>query len=282
MENRIFSISKDFKYSQQFLDCMFTRKEITALIVTILIVSFAIGFDDGSASFQWGYWLSNLLIVFIMVSLSFIAHQLGHKIVARMNGFETEYHSWGIQSFSIMGALGKTKSKPFPRTIHLFGKEYLIYSFPLGLVLCLFVTILSNGQLFFLAVGQYTLLLKKSSRFGRKFLEITHYDEAKIALAGPIVSIVLMIIGKLFNTYGTFDTFVFINAALALFHMLPLPGLAGIKIYFGSRLLYVSSLVFMISMVILAYTVSIIPMIFISFASLLIAGSFYYYYTYFK
>src|SRR3989338_6485049 len=148
--------------------------------------------------------------------------------------------------------------------------------------LSFFVTLLSNGQLFFLAVGQYTLLLKKASRFGRKFVEVTNYEEAKIALAGPMANIILMILGMLFNSYGTFDTFILINAMLALFHMLPLPGLAGTKIYFGSRLLYVSSLVFMVSMTILAYTVSVIPMLLISLASLFISGSLYYYYTYFK
>ncbi|MDP3728119.1 MAG: hypothetical protein Q8R18_01560 [bacterium] len=261
---------------------MFNKKEIIYLAITIFIVSLSIGFDDGSSSFSWSYWLNNFLVVIIMVAISFLAQQIGHKTVARMNGFDTEFAWWGTQSFSLMGFLGKTKHKPFPRTIHLFGKSYLIESFPLGLALCFLFTIVSNGQLFFLAVGQYHLLLKKSSRFGRRFVEITNYEEAKIALAGPMANIVLLILGKLFNSYGTFDTFILINAMLALFHMLPLPGLAGTKIYFGSRLLYVSSLVFMISMVVLVYTVSVIPMLFISLASLFIAGSLYYYYGYVK
>ena len=124
--------------------------------------------------------------------------------------------------------------------------------------------------------------MRRHSRFGRKFLEVTNYEEAKIALAGPMVNIGLMVIGKLFNIYGTMNTFIFINAALALFHLLPLPGLAGLKVYFGSRLLYVSSLAFTIAMILLAYTVSIIPMLIISLASLLVAGSFYYYHSYFK
>src|SRR3989338_6608880 len=264
---------------------MFTRKELFALTITIFILAFAIGFDDGSETFSWAYWLSNFFVVLLLVILSFTAQQIGHKIAARMNGFDTEYTFWGIQSFrfySPMHMMGRGKTKTFPRTIHLFGKEVLIESFPLGLVLCLLFAIISNGQLFFLAVGQYHLLLKRHSRFGRKFLEVTNYEEAKIALAGPMVSILLMVIGKLFNSYGTMDTFIFINAGLALFHMLPLPHLAGLKVYFGSRLLYVSSLVFTIAMIILAYTVSIIPMLIISLASFLVAGTFFYYYKYFR
>ncbi len=263
---------------------MFTKRELFALLVTILVLSLAIGFDDGSETFTWGYWLGNLFIVFLMVVISFTAQQIAHKVVARMNGFDTEYVPWGIQSFRFtpMSLMGRTKNKAFPRTISFFGKEYLMHSFPLGLVLCLFVTLISNGQLFFLAVGQYNLLLKKSSRFGRKFLEVTNYEEAKIALAGPMANIILMIIGKLLNAYGSFDTFILLNAMLALFHMVPFSTLAGTKIYFGSRLLYVSSLVFMISMVVLAYTVSTIPMLLISLVSLFIGGTLYYYYNYFK
>jgi len=263
---------------------MFSKTEVRALIISILILGFAVGFDDKRDVFEWSYWLGNLLRVTFLVGISFLAMQLAHKIAARMSGFDAEYSSWGIQSFSLrpMSLMGRTRNKPFPRTVRLFGKDYLVKAFPIGLFLCLLTTVISNGTLFFLAVGQYTLLLKKASRLGRKFLEVTHYEEAKIALAGPMTNIVLMVLATFFNQYGTFDTFIFINAALALFHMLPISQLAGTKIYFGSRLLYVSSLIFMISIVVLAYTVSVIPMLVISLLSLFIGGSLYYYYSYFK
>ncbi len=263
---------------------MFSKKEIYVLILTILVLSFALGFDDGSEIFSWAYWLSNFFITIIIVAISFIAQQIGHKVIARMNGFDTEYNWWGFQNLSLrpVSLMGRGRNKTFPRKINFFGKQILIESFPIGLVLCLLFALISNGQLFFLAVGQYNLLIKRSSRFGRKFLEVTNYEEAKIALAGPMTNIILMVIGTLFNQYNTFDLFIFINAGLALFHMLPLPKLAGLKVYFGSRLLYVSSLVFIISIVVLTYTVSIIPMVLISLASLLVSGLLYYYYTYFR
>jgi hypothetical protein len=110
---------------------------------------------------------------------------------------------------------------------------------------------------------------------------VQNLEEAKIALAGPMVSIVLMVIGKLLNSYGTFDTFILVNAGLAIFHMLPLPNLAGIKILFGSRILYITSLIFVIMMVVLAYTVSIIPMLIISAVAAVIAFILGYYFTYF-
>ena len=262
---------------------MFRKSEIAPLAVSILVMGLALGFDDGRAVFALLPWMSNLLSVSLVVAISFLLHQFAHKVLARMNGFDTEYSLWGVQRFSLSPYVlfGKSlKAKPFPRKIKLFGKERVINVFPLGLVLSLLIMVLSQGKLFFLAVGDYTLLLKKASRFGRKFVEVTHYDEAKIALVGPLVHIVLLVFAKLFNTHGTFDMFMLANASMALFYMLPLPGLDGSKIYFGSRLLYVSSLIFMVSMVILAYTVSFIPMLLISLLSALLAFVLYYYFRY--
>ncbi len=263
---------------------MFRKSEIWALTISILVMALALGFNDGQETFEWAYWLTNFVVVIVIVAFSFIIHQLAHKVVARMQGFDTEYNFWGLQTLSLdpRKLLGKGKKKPFPRKVRLFGKEYLIKAFPIGIVLSVIVTIVSNGALFFLAVGQYNLLLRKTTRIGRKFVEVTDYEEAKIALAGPMVHIVLMILGKLFNTYGTLDQFIFINAAMALFYMIPISRLDGTKIYFGSRLLYVFSLVFMIAMIILVYNISVIPMVIISLVSACVAAGLYYYYQYYR
>jgi len=264
---------------------MFRKSEWFPLIVSILVMGFALGFDDGQDVLVLGFWFSNLIMVTLMVGFSFILHQIAHKIVARAEGFDTEYQFWGINSFKfwrLRDLMGKGKDKPFPRKVRIFGKEYLIKSFPIGIVLALFLTLLSNGLLFFLAVGQYALLLKKSGRFGRKFVEVTDYEEAKIALAGPMMHVILMVIAKFFNGHGTFDTFIFINAALALFYMIPFSQLDGTKVYFGSRLMYVSSLVFIVSMVVLVYNVTIIPMLIISAIAAIVAFGLYYYYRYYS
>ncbi|MBI5797636.1 hypothetical protein HZA98_01890 [Candidatus Woesearchaeota archaeon] len=263
---------------------MFSRSELRAMIISIIIVTLAFAFDDKSLVFQWSYWLSHLFSVFIMVAIALFAQQFGHKLVAKWNGFSTEYSLWGIQSFvpTIAGLVGKKKTKTFPRTFQLFGKEYLIRAFPIGIVLALLVMLISNGKLFFVAVGEYALLIKKPARFGRKFLEVSNYEEAKIALAGPVANLILMLIAAFFNSYGTFDTFILINGLLAFFYMLPLPRLPGIKIYFGSPLLYVSTLVFTVSMILLVYNVGAIPLLIISLLSLFVSGSLYYYYSYFR
>lgn len=261
---------------------MFHKKEVVPLVVSIVAMGLALGFDDGGDVFALLPWLGNFISVTLVVGISFLLHQVAHKILARRSGFDTEYQLWGVQHFSLKHVLfGKTpKQKAFPRKVRFLGKEYTLDVFPLGVVLSLFVTILSQGKLFFLALGHYKLMLSKPSRFGRKFVEVTHFDEAKIALAGPMVHIVLLALAKLFNTHGTLDTFMLANAAMAIFYMLPLPHLDGSKVYFGSPYLYVASLAFMVSMVILAYTVSFIPMLIISVLSALVMFVLYYYFRY--
>lgn len=156
---------------------MFSRSELRAMIISILVITLAFAFDDKSLVFQWSYWLSHLFSVFIMVAIALFAQQFGHKLVANL---------------------------------------------------------------------------------------------------------ILMVIAAFFNSYGTFDTFILINGLLAFFYMLPLPRLPGIKIYFGSPLLYVSTLVFTVSMILLVYNVGAIPLLIISLLSLFVSGSLYYYYSYFR
>lgn len=263
---------------------MFTRSEISTLVIAILVVGLAFGFDDGRDVFEWSSWLGNLVTVIFLVAIALTVQQLGHKIVARLHGFEAVFSLWGVQQFRFAPAhlMGRVRSKPFPRRVTFFGKSYLIESFPIGIALSLLVMILSAGKWFFVAVGQYTLLIQRSARFGRRFIEVTNYEEAKIALAGPMANIILMTLAAFVNQYGLFDKFIAINGWLALFHMLPVSQLAGTKVYFGSRLLYVSSLAFMIAMFILVFYLSVIPLLVISLLSVLVIGSLYYYYTYFQ
>ncbi len=129
-----------------------------------------------------------------------------------------------------------------------------------------------------MTVGTYDLVINKHSRYGKKTVHITDYDEAKIAIVGPLVNIALMIIFQLFNSRGTFDTFVFINGMIALFHMIPISNLDGAKIFFGSKIMYFFSLAFMLGSVLLINVLS--PIITLALAAVfaLIFVIIYYYY----
>ena len=111
---------------------------------------------------------------------------------------------------------------------------------------------------------------------------VTKAKYGKIALAGPMMHIFLMLIASFFNDLGLFDTFIFVNAMLALFYMIPIHNLDGAKILLGSPVLYLTSLVFMVSFVILAYFLSPIPLVIITGLASLTVGALFYYHVYFK
>ncbi|MFH0752817.1 MAG: hypothetical protein V1914_04460 [archaeon] len=143
-------------------------------------------------------------------------------------------------------------------------------------------TLISKGKLFFVTIGSYDLIIKKRSRFGRKTVHITDYEEAKIAVVGPLVNVALMIIFQLFNKNGMFDNFVFINGMIAAFHMIPVSTLDGAKVFFGSKIMYVFTLAFVIGTVLLIKTIS--PIIALVLALIFAAtfASIYYYYRIYK
>lgn len=195
------------------------------------------------------------------------------KLVAKSQGFDTEYHLWSVKKFRL---------KPEPLRVRILGNTREITSLPLGAILSFIITIISRGKLFFVAVGAYDLIIRKSSRFGKKTVHIADYDEAKIAVVGPLVNVALMLIFQLFNKNGLFDNFVFINGMIAAFHMIPVSTLDGAKIFFGSKIMYLFSLAFIIGTVLLIKVLS--PVITLAlaliFAAIFIAV--YYYYKVYK
>ena len=262
---------------------MFSKTEWKYLVISILVMGLALGFDDGAETFELSFWFYNFVVVTGIVAFSFLVHQLAHKLAARAAGFQAEYSIWGIQGWKI-GPRSITRlakgEKAFPRHVSIFGKKYLIKSIPIGIIISLLVMLFSNGILFFLAVGQYSLYVKSGSRVGRKFVQVTDFEEATISLVGPMSHIILMLVAGFFNNYGSFDAFIFINAAMAIFYMLPIHNLDGTKIFMGSPVLYVTSLVFMVSAIVLVYFLSIIPLLIVTGVAASIAGLLFYFFFY--
>ncbi|MDP3918709.1 MAG: site-2 protease family protein, partial [Nanoarchaeota archaeon] len=75
---------------------MFKKKEIFYLVISIIVMGLALGFDDGAEVFNFGFWITNMFWIMVMVGFSFTLHQLAHKWVAKIHGFQTEYQFWGI------------------------------------------------------------------------------------------------------------------------------------------------------------------------------------------
>lgn len=194
----------------------YEKKELKHLAISILIVTFVFAYGNLS--------LINFILIALMVAVTFFVHDIAHKLIAKRYGSSAQYRIWTIQR---LGFRERAKSRPLP----------------LGIILALYVTLLSSGRLFFTAIESFVLETKKYKRLGRKFLHITEGEVALIALSGPLANILLAYFLKIF---GVFDDMVLINSLFALFHMVPISSLDGAKIFFGAKYLYVLSILFII------------------------------------
>ncbi len=91
-----------------------------------------------------------------------------------------------------------------------------------------------------------------------------------------------MIIFQFFNKNGMFDNFVFINGMIAAFHMIPVSTLDGAKIFFGSKIMYLFTLAFIIGTILLIKTISPIIALALALIFAAIFISIYYYYRAYK
>lgn len=239
----------------------YTKREKKHILFTIIMLALVFAFNDKRETFELSYWLANLVKVLIIVAVSIILHDLAHKLLAARYGFHAEHRTWGIRGFS-------WKNEPsFPKQVTFLGKKLEIDSLPLGAVLGLLVMVFSNGKLYFAALEKYDLIIERISRFGKKFVNVTDYEEAKIAIAGPLVNVSLAIILSFFGNTGLLADAAFINALIAVFHMLPLPGLDGFKVLMGSIPLYIFSVAFMAGVAFLIKLIS--PVIALALAGVL-------------
>jgi len=254
----------------------YTKKELRNFFIVILTLTFVFAFNDGRPSFELYYWLTNFVKVFLIVTLGILVHDLGHDFIVRKQGFNSEFKYWGLKRFSIR------KEPFFPRQINIFGKKYTIESFPLGILMAILITLFSNGQLYWAAISSYSLLKIKAHRLGRKFVEVTDFEEAKIAIAGPLAMLFLMVLLKIFNTGGIFDQFVSIYSIVIVYDMLPLPGLDGFKVVMGSKPLFAFGFAFIVSAVLLINALNSIFALLLAVLISLIIGLVYFYFKIFK
>lgn len=244
------------------------KKEGIAFLVSVLILSFVFGFDDGSKTFVLQNWLRNFFIIVFMVAVSLLVHVLIIKYFAYRHQCGSEYRIWYITRF------GFKKSERFDKT----GTARALKGVPLGALLAVILAFLTNGLLYFTAIFDNEVSVNKTQRVGRKPSELTEYEEAIIQLSGPLANIALMVIGIAIGSLFKFDSgmFVTINFFIALFCMLPFSSLAGAKIFFGSRNLYVFGLMLIILSYILKDVGLIGAVILTMVLAVLLTGAYYF------
>lgn len=141
------------------------------------------------------------------------------------------------------------------------------------------ITLFSNGQLFFVAVLTSIITINPAYRIGKKFTKLTEYEAAKIAIVGPLACIVFAIILSFFG--NTFNDLIFVNIILSISYMIPLPGLNGCKVLFGSKHLFVLGFVFiLVSAFLLKFLNPITTVLLASLVAIISLIVFFYYKTY--
>ncbi len=193
--------------------------------------------------------MQNFIGITIIVAASLLVRELGHKIVARSYDCSTEYRIWGIKR------IGFAEKAKLPKKILGFK----ISSIPLGIILPLLFAFASRGKIPFAITGTFIIAVNTLYRVGRKYIRLTELEEAKIALAGPIASILFAIFLKFLSIIFSInlDVAIKINLVLAIFNMLPIPNIDGGRIFFGSKGMYIFNLVFILACWLLLQTVGL-------------------------
>lgn len=235
------------------------KKEIQSILIVAFIAALIFSFNEwGIKNFSVIIGLQNLLLAFIFCLIIYTVHAFSQKLTANFFEHEVEFTHISI----------KKKIKEIHRSITI----------PIGPLITFFITLISNGKFIFLILNSFDLKSNKTNRLGRKWTNIKDFEEAQIALAGPLSDILLLILFKLLLPLSfVFSKGMFIASTIAIFNMLPLPKVDGSRIFFGSRPLYVASLIFIIIFVILIFQLSIIQTLILALILSLVVGILYLY-----
>ncbi len=207
---------------------LFQQKETRLLVLTILLLGLIFGFNDGETVFNPTHFFLNFVQVTVMAGIGVLVHEVAHKLVARHKNLEITYQFWTLDRMS--------------------PAQKIKHGVPIGIIIALLVTFFSNGTFYFTAIGENRISVDPKKRIGRKWTEVLDYEQALILLSGPIANILLVIVLNAISRFTSYDLtpFMMINLFMAFWTMLPLPGLDGGKIFFGSRNVYFFGLTFLV------------------------------------
>lgn len=197
-------------------------------MISAVVLGVVLGFDDGREIFEAGAWFANYLLMACLGLIALIVMVLGHKWAAARYSIQAEYRTFSIMRFG------------FRRYQYLHQKPPL-NKIPLGVLIPLIIAIFTEGKIWFAAVGMMLTSAKPEHRIGRKWMHIPDYEEARIAFAGPIATMMFMIIAALlFENTGLeiWKEITIVNMALLISNLIPFPQLAGGRMLFNSIYLF--------------------------------------------
>jgi Zn-dependent protease len=205
---------------------MFKKKEIVAIAISVIIMTLIISFSTNEKEI-----LSNKLIIALVISLIVILISvLAKKITAHNINVKVTHKVWEWQRYG-------------------FGKgSYLKKPVPVGALLPLLLMFLSLGVIKFFTFLEFetqATQAKAVKKYGRfRFSNINEWDDALIGFYGLIALLILAVITSLLTSpifpFKDLSKYAFIYAVC---NLIPISSLDGTRIFFGSKPLYVTSLV---------------------------------------
>lgn len=198
------------------------KRELIILGTFIAIMSLILSFTGNS--FNAGRWPVYLLYSLVIISISVFAK----KITADILDIKIEHKLWQFQRY------------------WFYKKSHFKNPLPVGLIIPILFSFLSSGFVkcfWFLQFESEALPSKVAKRYGRygfrRYSEIMEWDLAIISFYSLIGLLALSLTAKFL---GIFELAKY-SLYFTIWNMAPLSNLEGSKIFFGSRPLYIFSLV---------------------------------------
>lgn len=201
---------------------MLKLRELTIILAVTLVLAFTISLFTSLQVF-----LVTLLTIFLVILINIAAK----KISAFFLETEIEVKLFELKRYGLLGALSTEYIREHP------SKKFKS-PIPLGVILPLIVTVITWGNIYWLASLVFDVK-KKVYRAARRwglytFSEITEWHIGWIAAWGIIANLFFALVGYLTG----FTEFAKLNIYFAFFNMLPILDLDGNKIFFAGIVLW--------------------------------------------
>ena len=209
---------------------MFKKKEYVIIALSIVLMTLMLSFQKARLynEYFFKYFIISVIIltVFLFAKI-LVAYRLDSKIEIKL---------WQLKRYWV------TK------------KSYLEKPIPIGILLPLLLSFLSYGAIKFLAFITFEIEARPSKvakRYGfYRYQDVTDWDYALISFYSLVALMLLAIICSILTPYLPASLYLKEISRLSLYftisNILPLGQLDGLRIFFGSRPLYVFSLILLV------------------------------------
>lgn len=184
----------------------YKRGELRDLLLCTILLSFIISFREwGIGVFDIGVGLENWGTSFLLVGFSLFIITAAQRLVGIYHGYQVEYRLWWM-----------------------------------GILTGITLVFVSRGALWFLLPGGIMVNHLAGHRLGFHRYGMDYYILGLISYAGTLAAFLLALLVKISGTENeVLGKMVYFLVLFIIFDMLPVPPLTGIKLFYGSRLVYI-------------------------------------------